>query len=145
VASMISTAVIPMICKVIEGGALDVYSQKHIVRMVDLAEEIEASLDPGNIKFQVRSDFSFNLIFFISNAINLVITQISHAFLPSRHCGNGNTTFQIQNRPTIRFWFQPRSHTWTKAFLIPPGQIVKEFPAVEEVYWRALWIGPVDR
>lgn len=52
VASMVSTAVIPMICKVIEGGALDVYSQKHIVRMVDLAEEIEASLDPGNIKFQ---------------------------------------------------------------------------------------------
>ena len=67
VASMISTAVIPMICKVIEGGALDVYSQRHIVRMVDLAEEIEASLDAGNIKFQVRFDFSFNSI--ISNVI----------------------------------------------------------------------------
>ena len=62
VASMISTAVIPLICKVIEGGALDVYSQNHIMRMVDLSEEIEASLDPGNIKFQVRFDFSFNLI-----------------------------------------------------------------------------------
>jgi len=59
VASMVSTAVIPMICRVIEGGALDVYSQKHIVRMIDLAEEIEASLDPGNIKFQVRFNFSF--------------------------------------------------------------------------------------
>ena len=63
VASMISTAVIPMICKVIEGGALDAYSQKHIVRMVDLAEEIEASLDPGNIKFQVQFDFSFSSFF----------------------------------------------------------------------------------
>ena len=59
VASMVSTTVIPMICKVIEGGALDVYSLKHIMRMVDLAEEIEASLDPGNIKFQVRFVFSF--------------------------------------------------------------------------------------
>ena len=69
VASMISTAVIPMICKVIEGGALDVYSQKLILRMVDLAEEIEASLDPGNIKFQVRFDFSFNLIFYLMECI----------------------------------------------------------------------------
>ena len=103
VASMVSTAVIPMICKVIEGGALDVYSQKHILRMVDLAEEIEASLDPGNIKFQVRFDFSSNLI--LSNALHLVIAQISHAFLPSRHCGNGNATFQIQSRSTIRFCF----------------------------------------
>ena len=68
-ASMISTAVIPMICKVIEGGALDVYSQKHIVRMIDLAEEIEASLDPGNIKFQVRFDFSFSLNFYLIQCI----------------------------------------------------------------------------
>ena len=59
--------------------------------MVDLAEEIEASLDPGNIKFQVRFDFSFSLI--LSNTLHLVIAQISHAFLSSRHCGNGNTTF----------------------------------------------------
>ena len=122
---------------------MDVYSQKHIVRMVDLAEEIEASLDPGNIKLHVRFDFSFNLN--LSNAVHLVIAQISPAFLPSRNCGNGNTAFQIQNRSTICCWFQPRRHTWSKAFLIPPGQIVKESPAVEEVYWRALWTGPVDR
>ena len=119
VASMISTAVIPMICKVIEGGALDVYSQKHIVRMIDLAEEIEASLDQGNIKFQVRFNFTFNLV--LSNPVHIVIAQISHAFLPSCHYRNGNITFQIQNHSTIRFWFQPRSHTWTKAFFIPPG------------------------
>lgn len=54
VASMISTAVIPMICKIIDEGALDVYSLKHIKRVVDLSEEIEASLEAGNVKFQVR-------------------------------------------------------------------------------------------
>ena len=57
VASIISSAVIPMICKVIDGGALDVYSSKHIKRIIDLSEEIEASLEAGNDKFQVRSFF----------------------------------------------------------------------------------------
>ncbi|KAF8887184.1 nineteen complex-related protein 2-domain-containing protein [Infundibulicybe gibba] len=42
VASMISTAVIPRICKLLEGGALDA-----------LVEEVEASIDPGNAKIQV--------------------------------------------------------------------------------------------
>lgn len=53
VASMVSTAIIPRVCKVVEGGALDVYSEGHIKRMVDLAEEIEATMDEGNSKFQV--------------------------------------------------------------------------------------------
>ncbi|TFK27623.1 hypothetical protein FA15DRAFT_586077 [Coprinopsis marcescibilis] len=48
VGSMISTAVIPRICRMIEGGALDVYSERHIRRMVDLAEEVEASIDTEN-------------------------------------------------------------------------------------------------
>ena len=53
VASMISTAVIPMICRVLDGGALDVYSLAHIRRMIDLSEEIESSVEAGNVKFQV--------------------------------------------------------------------------------------------
>ncbi|KAF9013201.1 nineteen complex-related protein 2-domain-containing protein [Cyathus striatus] len=53
VASMISTAVIPRICKIIEAGALDVYSEKHIHRMVDLAEEVEASVEEGNVAMNI--------------------------------------------------------------------------------------------
>ncbi|KAF8627463.1 hypothetical protein AX17_006276 [Amanita inopinata Kibby_2008] len=53
VASMISTAIVPRLCKLVEGGALDVYSTKHIRRMVDLAEEIEASVEDGNAKLQI--------------------------------------------------------------------------------------------
>ncbi|KAF8645232.1 hypothetical protein AX16_008059 [Volvariella volvacea WC 439] len=52
VASMITTAIIPRICKLIEGGALDVYSGVHIRRMIDLAEEIEASIETDSLKFQ---------------------------------------------------------------------------------------------
>jgi len=63
VASMISTAVIPMICKIIDGGALDVYSLEHIKRIIDLSEEIEASLEAGNVKFQVRPFFMENPTF----------------------------------------------------------------------------------
>ncbi|PPQ72250.1 hypothetical protein CVT26_006977, partial [Gymnopilus dilepis] len=53
VASMISTAVIPLVCKILDNGALDVYSTRHVRRMIDLAEEIEASIDPDNNKFQL--------------------------------------------------------------------------------------------
>ncbi|KAF9483419.1 hypothetical protein BDN70DRAFT_873928 [Pholiota conissans] len=53
VASMISSAIIPLICKMLDNGALDVYSQKDIRRMVDLAEEIEASVESESGKFQL--------------------------------------------------------------------------------------------
>ncbi|PFH46529.1 hypothetical protein AMATHDRAFT_154582 [Amanita thiersii Skay4041] len=52
VASMISTAVIPRLCKLVDSGVLDVYSGKHIRRMIDLAEEVEASIEDGNVKLQ---------------------------------------------------------------------------------------------
>ncbi|EDR13826.1 uncharacterized protein LACBIDRAFT_309262 [Laccaria bicolor S238N-H82] len=52
VVSMISTAVIPRLCKLVEGGAFDAYSEQHVRRMVDLAEEVEASVETGNMKFQ---------------------------------------------------------------------------------------------
>ena len=51
---MISTALIPRLCKLVEGGAFDAYSEQHVRRMVDLAEEVEASVETGKMKFQVR-------------------------------------------------------------------------------------------
>lgn len=54
VSAMVSTAVIPRLCKIIEGGALDPYSAKHIRKLVDLAEQLEVSVESGNHKFQVR-------------------------------------------------------------------------------------------
>ncbi|KAJ7159856.1 nineteen complex-related protein 2-domain-containing protein [Mycena crocata] len=53
VASMISTAFIPRICKLVEGGALDVYSNADVRRIVDVSEEVEASIEQGNPKFLV--------------------------------------------------------------------------------------------
>ncbi|CAK5284124.1 unnamed protein product [Mycena citricolor] len=51
VSSMISTVVIPRLCKLLECGVFDVYSDAECRRMSDLAEEIEASIDAGNTKF----------------------------------------------------------------------------------------------
>ncbi|KAI0058268.1 hypothetical protein BV25DRAFT_1919473 [Artomyces pyxidatus] len=53
VSAMISTAVIPRLAKVVENGALDPVSRKDVRRMIDLAEEIEISLEKSNLKFQV--------------------------------------------------------------------------------------------
>ena len=53
VSAMITTALIPRFCRIIEGGGLDPYSAKDIRRLVDLAEEIEVSVDKQNQKFEV--------------------------------------------------------------------------------------------
>lgn len=53
VSAAITTAVLPRLSKLIEGGALDPFSGKDIRRLVDLAEEIEVSIEKGNHKFQV--------------------------------------------------------------------------------------------
>ncbi|KAJ3572963.1 hypothetical protein NP233_g2748 [Leucocoprinus birnbaumii] len=50
VTSMVSTAIIPRICKLTESGALDVYSGNHIRRMIDLFEEVEASVEGESAK-----------------------------------------------------------------------------------------------
>jgi len=53
VSAMISTAIIPRFCKIVEGGAFDPYSAKSLRRMVDLAEQVEASVESDGQKFQV--------------------------------------------------------------------------------------------
>ena len=55
ISAMISTAVVPRVCKLIEGGALDPYSAKDVKIIVDLAEQIESSIERDNLKFQVCS------------------------------------------------------------------------------------------
>ena len=53
VSAMITTALVPRFCRIIEGGGLDPYSAKDIRRLVDLFEEIEVSVDKQNQKFEV--------------------------------------------------------------------------------------------
>jgi GC-rich sequence DNA-binding factor len=53
VSATITTAVLPRLSKLIEGGAIDPFSGRDIRRLVDLAEEIEVSIEKGNHKFQV--------------------------------------------------------------------------------------------
>ncbi|EKM51607.1 uncharacterized protein PHACADRAFT_31439 [Phanerochaete carnosa HHB-10118-sp] len=52
VSAMISTAIIPRVCKLVDGGALDPYSAKDIRNLIDLAEQIEASTERDSLKFQ---------------------------------------------------------------------------------------------
>ena len=52
---MISTAVIPRLCKLLEGGALDPYSATDVRKLTDLAEQIELSVERSNLKFEVNS------------------------------------------------------------------------------------------
>ncbi|THH30125.1 hypothetical protein EUX98_g4055 [Antrodiella citrinella] len=53
VSSMITTAVIPRVCKILQGGSFDPYSAKHIRRLIDMAEEIEVSVGKENQKFEM--------------------------------------------------------------------------------------------
>ncbi|KAA1469958.1 GCFC-domain-containing protein [Dentipellis sp. KUC8613] len=52
VAAMISTCVLPRLSKIVESGGLDPNSSRDVRRVVDLAEEIEISVEKNNPKFQ---------------------------------------------------------------------------------------------
>jgi GC-rich sequence DNA-binding factor len=54
VSSMISQALIPRLSKIIEGGAFDPYSARHTRRVIDIAEQVEASVEQEAVRFQVR-------------------------------------------------------------------------------------------
>jgi GC-rich sequence DNA-binding factor len=53
VSAIISTAVVPLICKLVEAGAFDPYSAVDARNMINLAEQVEASIGQDNHKFQV--------------------------------------------------------------------------------------------
>lgn len=53
VSAMISSAIIPRLCKIIEGGGFDCYSSQDLRRLTDLAEQIELSVEKDSLKFEV--------------------------------------------------------------------------------------------
>lgn len=57
VSATITTVVLPRLTKLLEGGALDPFSGKNIRRLVDLAEEVEISVEKSNHRFQVIGNF----------------------------------------------------------------------------------------
>ncbi|OBZ68654.1 GC-rich sequence DNA-binding factor 2 [Grifola frondosa] len=59
--AMISTAVIPRICKVLESGGFDPYSAKEVKNLVDLAEQIEVSVGKDTAKFEALLKSAFTV------------------------------------------------------------------------------------
>jgi GC-rich sequence DNA-binding factor len=53
VSANITTVVLPRLAELLEGGAFDPFSGKDIRRLVNLAEEVEISVERSNHKFQV--------------------------------------------------------------------------------------------
>ncbi|KAI6114380.1 GCFC-domain-containing protein [Pisolithus sp. B1] len=51
VSAMISTAVVPRLCKMLESGGLDPYSAHDVKRIIDVAEQVEASIGSDHHKF----------------------------------------------------------------------------------------------
>ncbi|TFK52235.1 GCFC-domain-containing protein [Heliocybe sulcata] len=74
VSAMISTAVIPRLAKVVCGGAFDAYSAQHVRSIIDLAEEVEASIEPDNLKFQTLLKAVFELF---SGAVDNIESLLS--------------------------------------------------------------------
>ena len=59
--SMVSTAIVPRLCKIIEGGGFNPYSMKDVRTATDLVEQVEIAVrDTANLKFQVRTQSVFN-------------------------------------------------------------------------------------
>ena len=51
---MTSTAFVPRLNALLNAGALDPFSTRHIMRMLDLAEQLEAYLGTEDVRYQVR-------------------------------------------------------------------------------------------
>ncbi|KAH7098970.1 nineteen complex-related protein 2-domain-containing protein [Auriculariales sp. MPI-PUGE-AT-0066] len=51
--SMVSTALLGRICKLLESGAFDPYNGTHVPRLVDIVESIEAALESEAVKFHM--------------------------------------------------------------------------------------------
>ncbi|KIN99575.1 hypothetical protein M404DRAFT_16456 [Pisolithus tinctorius Marx 270] len=51
VSAMISTAVVPRLCKMLESGGFDPYSDHDVRRIIDVAEQVEASIGSDHHKF----------------------------------------------------------------------------------------------
>ncbi|KAI1794968.1 GCFC-domain-containing protein [Ganoderma leucocontextum] len=75
VSAMITTALIPRLCRIIEGGGFDAYSAKDIRRLVDLSEEIEVSVDKQNQKFEL-------LLKSVYTVFNAAVTETETALTP---------------------------------------------------------------
>ena len=59
--SMVSTAIVPRLCRIIEGGGFNPYSMKDVRTATDLVEQVEIAVrDTANLKFQVRTQSVFN-------------------------------------------------------------------------------------
>ncbi|KAI0283947.1 nineteen complex-related protein 2-domain-containing protein [Russula aff. rugulosa BPL654] len=67
VSATITTVVLPRLAKLLEGGALDPFSGKDIRRLVNLAEEVEISVERSNHKFQMFLKTVLNVF---QNAVN---------------------------------------------------------------------------
>lgn len=55
VSAMISTAVVPRLCKAIREGAFDPYSSNHLRNLIDLAEQVEASSTPEKFEMLLKT------------------------------------------------------------------------------------------
>ena len=59
--AMVSTAIVPRLCKMIEGGGFNPYSMKDVRTVTDLVEQVEIAVqDTASLKFQVRTQSIFN-------------------------------------------------------------------------------------
>ncbi len=104
---MVSTAIIPRLCKLIECGALDVYSAKHIRRLVHLADEVEVSVGDGNAKLQVRILISvkFSMTYANHRGFSSLFWPALNRPLPTRKHASRNTDLVVVHQLLIQKQF----------------------------------------
>ncbi|KAF8510864.1 nineteen complex-related protein 2-domain-containing protein [Gautieria morchelliformis] len=95
VSSMISQAIIPRLSKVIEGGAFDPYSARHIRRMIDIAEQVEAYVEQEGVRFQA-------LLKSVSTVFREAVISTQTLLAPSLGPSNPGAPFDPYSLPARR-------------------------------------------
>lgn len=117
--SMVTTAVIPRLARVLSGGGFDPYSEKQTRRLVDLAEQVEMCVDKTDFKFQVRI-FVCTTLFSLYSSFSTIQTFIKAAIHPFRDAIDSTHDLVIRatdpNNPPPSF--EPQSFSARRRFLL---------------------------
>ena len=83
VSAMISTAIVPRLCKIFEGKAFDPYSANAVMRVLDIARQVEASIAVEHAKFHVSRTWHYVLPLLMPIHVVVDALEVSSVIVPT--------------------------------------------------------------
>ena len=131
VSAMISTVIVPRLCKIVEGG-FNAYSSKSLQKVISIAEQVEASVEKDSQKFQVCFTLIiagvYSLQFIDDDGIQILLRSVYTVFANEvENVQSSLTPYLALNKPP----FDPESIPARQRFLARRIKLVQNI-----ICWR---------